>query len=150
MHQTLTPAQTDALLNDAYYGHLACHDGEELYLVPITFAYKNGTLYAYTQDGKKISMMRKNPKVCVQTERIGADGSWQSVIAWGTFSEIADRGEAHKACILLADEFAKWNTAEHPLISPLIREISRFDWEKNAPVVYKITVEKTTGRSQAA
>lgn len=150
MHQTLTPAETDALLDDAYYGHLACKNGEELYLVPVTFVRSGDALYAYTQDGKKVEMMRKDPKVCLQTERIAPDGGWKSVIVWGTFREITDRGEAQKACVLLADEFAKINTPEHPLVSPLIREISRFDWEKNAPVVYKIVIEKTTGRSQTA
>lgn len=150
MHTVLSPQQIEHLLEHSYYGHLACHDGEELYLVPITFAYKKGAFYAYTQDGKKIEMMKKNPRVCVQAEKIHPDGGWESVIAWGTFAELTDRKECQQACLMLADEFANYNTAEHPIVSPLIREISRFDWEKNAPVVYKITVERSTGRSQAA
>lgn len=148
MHTPLSPQQTEHLLENSYYGHLACHDGEELYLVPITFAYSKGTFFAYTQDGKKTAMMKKNPKVCVQVEKINGDGSWESVIAWGTFHELTDRKECQTACLLLADEFAKVNTPEHPIVSPLIREISQFDWEKNAPVVYSITVDRSTGRAQ--
>ncbi len=150
MHTDLTPPQIDELLSRHYYGHLACHDGDGLYLVPITFAYSNNTFYAYTQEGKKIEMMRKSPHVCVQAEEIHADGSWESVIAWGTYTEIEDRTEAQKASVLLADNFARFSSADHPMISPLIRDISKFDWENNAPVIYKISIEKVTGRAQKA
>lgn len=149
MHTDLSPSQTEEILSRHYYGHLACHNGDDLYLVPITYVYDSNALYAYTQEGKKIEMMRKNPKVCVQVEEIHPDGSWESVILWGTFQEIKERSEAQAACVMLADSFAIYDAKAHPMISPLIRDISSLDWEKNAPVVYKIIVETSSGRAQS-
>lgn len=148
MTATLTPQQIDDILRRHFYGHLACHNGDELYLVPITYAYAEGNLYAYTREGKKVDMLRNDPHCCVQVEELHRDGSWESVIVWGEFSELHDRADAQKAMVLLADTFARFDSAEHPMVSPLIRDISAVEWENNAPVMYKIMIEKSTGRSQ--
>ena len=43
-------------------GRLACH-ADKLYVVPITYAYKDGYIYCHSKDGMKIKMMNKNPQV---------------------------------------------------------------------------------------
>lgn len=151
MHTDLTQQQITDVLERACYGHLACHDGADLYVVPITFVCQDNALIAYTREGRKIGLMRQHPKVCVQTEEVHGDGSWESVILWGTFEEITDRKEAQQACIMLADQFARMtDPGRKPHVSPLIKDIASMDWEKNAPVLYKIAIERSSGRAQSA
>ncbi len=147
----LTPPQIDEMLKGAYYGHLGCHMDDQIYVVPITFVYKDNALLAYTTEGKKVELMRANPKVCVQTEKINKDGSWESVMMWGTFKQLDDANDRQQACMALAAQFANISSiGGEALVSPLIRDISNPDWEKIAPIVYKIDIEKMTGKSEKA
>ncbi len=60
--------------------------------MPVTYAYQEGTVYGHTADGLKVRMMRSNPDVCFEVDRIENLANWESVIARGTFEEL--RGEA--------------------------------------------------------
>lgn len=87
MHGTLTDPEMQALLSSEMFGHLGCTDGVKPYVVPMAFAYRDNVLYGQTMEGKKVEMMRKNPLVCFQVEKL-QDTEWKSVICWGTFEEM--------------------------------------------------------------
>jgi nitroimidazol reductase NimA-like FMN-containing flavoprotein (pyridoxamine 5'-phosphate oxidase superfamily) len=55
------------------------------------FAYADGHLYAFSMPGKKIDIMRANPRVSVAVEQRGQGREWKSVVADGRFEELADR-----------------------------------------------------------
>jgi len=61
----LTEKRMKEVLAMLEHGHIACHADGETYCVPIFYAYEGDYLYGHTYDGKKIDMMRKNPRVCV-------------------------------------------------------------------------------------
>lgn len=128
------------LLEKSRFGHLACHLKDDIYLVPITFAFENGFIYSHSREGKKIEMMRKSPKVCVQVEEVQDFFRWQSVIAWGQFEELKE------------DEAA---TAMRRLIQKVIdgeNAGSRSELEVDfvaqleSAIVYRIKIERITGR----
>src|SRR6476660_5184195 len=70
---------------------LGCHAGGETYVVPVIYAYRDGALVTVTQEGRKVEMLRENPRVCVEVDEYDADarGSWRSVIAYGNAAELA-------------------------------------------------------------
>src|SRR6478736_1706957 len=116
---------------------LGCHAGGEAYVVPVIYAYGDGAIVTVTQEGRKVSMLRENPRVCVEIDEYDADGrgSWRSVIAYGTAKELADE-EIEAALALLRERFARTSgrQAEPRPLSPGV-------------VVLKIGLEKVSGRA---
>ena len=87
----------EALVRRSFIGRIACCDhaagGGRPYLVPIAFAYDGGCLYAHSGPGRKLATMRANPLVTVEMDEATASDDWRSVVAEGTFEEIADPTE---------------------------------------------------------
>ena len=61
-------------------GRIGCYADNEIYVVPITYAYQDGFIYAHSKEGKKVQMMRQNPKVCFQVDAMENMTNWRSVI----------------------------------------------------------------------
>src|SRR5205807_10216109 len=79
------------------YGHLACCDGGEPYVVPIHYAYDKGYIYIYTTQGKKSEILSKSPRICLQIEEVMDNSDWTSVIVYGEAQELTDEAERAKA-----------------------------------------------------
>jgi nitroimidazol reductase NimA-like FMN-containing flavoprotein (pyridoxamine 5'-phosphate oxidase superfamily) len=89
----LASDRIEELLQRAFVGRIACcdHGGNgRPYLVPLSFGYDGTALYAHTGPGSKLRLMRANPLVMVEVDEATATDRWQSVVAEGTFEEIAD------------------------------------------------------------
>ncbi len=66
-------------------GHLALSVKNMPYVVPICYSYMNGKLYFnLNAPGKKIDALKQNPKICFVIDEWEEDGSWRSVIVYGT------------------------------------------------------------------
>ena len=89
----LSENQIEKLLASQFSGRLACSNDGIPYIVPIHYHYQEGNILAHSVEGKKILMMRKNPVVCFQVDRVIDVYNWESVIAWGRFEEILDMEE---------------------------------------------------------
>jgi nitroimidazol reductase NimA-like FMN-containing flavoprotein (pyridoxamine 5'-phosphate oxidase superfamily) len=98
----------DEFLRGQRIARLGCHAGGVTYVVPLIYAYEDGAVVAVTTEGRKTAMLRENPRVCVEVDEYDADGrgSWRSVIAHGTYEELA--GDAiEPALALLRERFAR-------------------------------------------
>ncbi|MDX1762330.1 MAG: pyridoxamine 5'-phosphate oxidase family protein, partial [Christiangramia sp.] len=82
--------QIEYLLYCHVVGRIGCYSDNEVYVVPITYAYEDGYIYGHTREGKKIDMMRKNPNVCFEVDVVDNMSNWRSVISWGKFEELKD------------------------------------------------------------
>jgi len=108
-------AEMEAILDAAPVCRLAMAEGTEPYVVPLCFAYvaEEDAIYFHSaKEGKKIGMLAKNPRCCVEVDI--ADGpipdespcSWEfrykSVICTGTATVLTDHGEKNRAlnCII--------------------------------------------------
>ena len=80
----------ETVLHHQIIGHIGSHANDTTYVVPISYAYEGGCIYAHSEEGMKINMMRQNPKVCFEVYRMENMGNWQCVIGWGNFEEITD------------------------------------------------------------
>jgi nitroimidazol reductase NimA-like FMN-containing flavoprotein (pyridoxamine 5'-phosphate oxidase superfamily) len=116
---------------------LGCHARDETYIVPLIYAYEDGAVVAVTTEGRKTAMLRENPRVCVEVDSYDVDGrgSWRSVIAYGTYEELAG-DEIEPALSLLRERFARaaGRTAEP-------RELA-----ENV-VILRIKLDEISGRS---
>ena len=150
MHHDLADGDIDELLHTQLYGHLGCTlpDGR-VYVVPITFVYRNGFVYSFSLSGQKISALRANPSACLQVEHFLSEGSWKSAIVWGTFEELSD-GEEMQAAKLL---FQRLEIEEGTALSPLYHKRSTAIFSETATalkdkeaIFYRIRVQRKTGK----
>lgn len=88
MYGDLSAHEIERVLSNAFVGRIGCHSDGQTYVVPTSYAYDGTSVYVYSREGMKMRMMRANPSVCFQVDRIEGLGAWQSVIAWGTFEEL--------------------------------------------------------------
>jgi uncharacterized protein len=98
----LSPEGIEALLRTAIVGRIACcghgqiGDGRP-YLVPLAYGYDGESVYAHSGPGRKLDLMRAEPRVTFEVDEAEASDRWRSVIAEGTFEEITDQGQRDTA-----------------------------------------------------
>jgi hypothetical protein len=108
----LSAAQSISLLEENITGRLGCTDGNEVYVVPVSYVYNNGLIVAHSQPGKKIEMMRKHPSVCLEVDTITDLCNWQSVIATGVYEELTEDQEKYEAMNTLVQHMMKMKVSE--------------------------------------
>ena len=92
----------EALLAGSIVGRIACNQpGERPYLVPLAYAYDGDSIYAVSGPGRKLDLMRSDPRVSFEVDRVEQSDRWQSVVAEATFEEIADADEVQLAIALV-------------------------------------------------
>lgn len=101
MITSLTPDQIEALLQAEIVGRIGCRLNDDVYVVPVSYAYDGRAVYAHTHEGMKIDAMRQHPQVCFEVDTWQQKGAWQSVIGWGRFEELTGEEERRKALDIL-------------------------------------------------
>jgi len=127
--------------------YLGMSDGEnQPYVLPFNFGYENDTIYFHSAgEGKKIDVLRKNPKVCVafstdhklfhRNEEVACSYGMQfrSIVAFGDIVFINDLDEKKK------------------VLNIIMRKYTGKNFEYNTPAVnnvavYKLKVTSIEGR----
>jgi hypothetical protein len=143
----LSPPQIEELLSSEFTGRIGCHAEGRTYVVPITYAYEGGCVYCHSAEGLKLRIMRKNPVVCFEVDRVQDMGNWKSVIATGRFEELSGR-DAIEAMDVLIKRFVVIERPDQPHPSYVFRESeaepSRADGREI--VIFRIRIDKKTGR----
>lgn len=143
---SLTHSQMEHVLQSQLVGRIACHAGEKLYVVPVSYVYHDGYIYAHSKEGLKIAIMRKNPGVCFQVDAVEDMTNWRSVIVWGTYEELHREKDQVNALRIIIDRFVPYTTSQS--VRPthgFSRAPEVIEKEKRA-VVYRIKVLEMTGR----
>jgi uncharacterized protein len=129
--------EVDAFLRAQRVARIGCRSNDEVYVVPVIYAYDGSSVVAVTTEGRKTSMLRANPRACVEVDEYDADGrgSWRSVIAQGVYEELTD-GEIPAALGLLRERFARaaGRTPEPRALGPGV-------------VVFRIRLTEVAGRA---
>jgi hypothetical protein len=133
----LSRSEIEDFLRGQRIARLGCHAGGVTYVVPLIYAYEDGAVVAVTTEGRKTAMLRENPRVCVEVDEYDADGkgSWRSVIAHGSYEEVAGQ-EIEPALALMRERFARTagRTAEPRQLGPEV-------------VVIRIKLDEVSGRA---
>lgn len=143
MIEILPDDEIEQLLVEHFVGRIGCHADGRTYVVPITYAYADGSIYGHSTEGLKLRMMRKNPNVCFQADAVEDVFNWRSVIAWGTYEEL--QGEAaERAMRTLVLRFVPTKT-----------QATTRSWAGSGPgvldnraTVYRIRLIERTGRCE--
>ena len=147
MFDTLSNKQIIDVVSNNVVGRLGCHANGKTYVVPISYAYDGDYIYARSFEGMKLTMMRENPKVCFQVDKMESMAGWESVIIWGTFEELTDPKEREKGLKILiarilpnvSSETVKY-TPEWPFPT---NDFARIDG-----TVFRIHIKEITGRCE--
>ncbi len=92
----------ETLLADSIVGRFACNQpGDRPYLVPLAYAYDGESIYAVSGPGRKLDLMRADPRVSFEVDRVEQSDRWQSVVAEGLFEEVTDPDEIQMAIALV-------------------------------------------------
>jgi len=137
MPRELSRGEIEEFLRGQRIARLGCHADGVTYVVPLIYAYEKGAIVAVTTEGRKTAMLRENPRVCAEVDEYDADGrgSWRSVIAHGTYEELAGE-EIEPALALMRERFARTagRTAAPRPLGPDV-------------VVLRISLDEVTGRA---
>ena len=133
------------LFNSQVLGRLGCCHNNQVYIVPVAYAFEDGTIYIYTKEGLKVDIMRQNPEVCFEVDKVHDMANWQSAIAWGKFEEL-EGDEANRALQLLTNKLVPLITSE--MFRPLyaLHRGPELVNSKMKMVVFKINVRRSTGK----
>ena len=85
----LATDEIESVLRRHHIGRLACIVDGEPYLVPITFAYRDGFIYCHTVPGQKLDALRADPRVAFEVDERWEADTWRSVIVRGVFEELS-------------------------------------------------------------
>ena len=138
----LSSADIIKFLEKGRFGHLACHVKDDIYIVPITYVFEDGYIYSHSRLGKKIEMMRRNPRICIQVEEVEDFFRWKSVIAWGQYEELKG-DKATIAMRRLIHKMAEKGTDSRR--SELEVDITA---QLESAIIFQIKVEKSSGRCE--
>lgn len=141
IHQ-LSREQCAEIVGRTSLGRLACAKDDQPYVVPIHYSYDadDRCLYTCSSEGQKVAWMRGNPKVCVEVDDIADKRHWTTVVIFGRYQEIgssdADAALRERAWRLLQQRAEWWLPAAAKMGAH----------EPHAMVVYRITIDRVTGR----
>jgi uncharacterized protein len=144
MSGELNNDQIDDLLRAQVIGRLGCTIAEKTYILPLTYVFDGHSIIGHTSEGMKIDMLRQNPKVCFQVDKIDNMMSWQSVIAWGIFEEL----QGYDARSAMQKLLARMSSLATDDINEPMHGLETHQLESGGikSVVYRISILEKTGR----
>ena len=141
----LSEMQISNILSSQVIGRLACTDGRQPYIVPVTYAYDGEYIYGQSNEGTKLDILRKNPLVCFEIDMMTDMRNWQSVILFGEFEELdaTDEEDARKRLFSRVYGLMTSSTI-HPFGHEVTENVD--DSTRVKHVMYRIKIQKMTGR----
>ncbi len=144
----LSDTQIQTVLHTQMVGRIGCHADGITYVVPISYAYDGEYIYCHTKEGKKISMMRKNARVCFQVDEMTDMANWKSVLLQGTFEELKKKEEINHAMHNLMNRYL-------PIISSVTTHLGNLwpfqndDYSDMEGIVFRIRITEQSGRFES-
>jgi nitroimidazol reductase NimA-like FMN-containing flavoprotein (pyridoxamine 5'-phosphate oxidase superfamily) len=141
----LTKDQVMNVLGSQVVGRMACCDQNQPYIVPVTYAIDGDYIYGQLNEGRKLNIIRQNPKVCFEVDMMTDMANWQSVLVFGEV-EILNEKDAEAARKILFGKVLTLMTSstlhshEHEVNSPLD------DDNRVKRYMYRIPLKECSGR----
>jgi len=134
----------EAILDSAEVCRIGLADGNEPYVVPVCFAYRDNAIYFHSAlVGKKMEMLVKNPRCCVEVDHSAGpirhenpctwEMRYQSVICTGTARVLAGYEEKREAMNAILRHYG---SPDHPFTEKELEKVS----------LVKISLDGMTGK----
>lgn len=138
-------AEIEQILRQEKVCRLALSHHDEPYLVPLSYGYADRTLYFHSAaEGKKIAILRANPRLCFEVERqievVGAPlpCNWgmrfETVVGTGQAEFIEDEAEKKAALGIIMAHYGAGDTDDLP--PEACRKVA----------VFKVRIESVSGK----
>jgi nitroimidazol reductase NimA-like FMN-containing flavoprotein (pyridoxamine 5'-phosphate oxidase superfamily) len=98
----LDPDEIEDVLYGGSVGRVACLADGQPYVVPLTYAYAGGDVYARAFPGRLVAAQRARPGACFEVDEREGPVSWRSVVAEAAYEELPEGAERRTALGLLA------------------------------------------------
>jgi len=143
----LNASQIDELLKKHFVGRIGCQDGDEVFIVPVSYAYDGKYIYVRSFEGKKIDMMRNNPNVCFEVDEVKDFINWRSVILWGVYQELFDERSRYDVMKSFNEKMLhiKIKASAHTQ-EALQSNIDNAHYSSTKAVIYRIIINERSGR----
>jgi nitroimidazol reductase NimA-like FMN-containing flavoprotein (pyridoxamine 5'-phosphate oxidase superfamily) len=123
-----------AILREGTLGRLGCIASSWPYVVPVNYFFDGKDIYIHTLPGKKLDALRANPRVCLQVDEVKDPYNWRSVVAYGTFEEVASEETQENILTKLYSRLPHMTPVESRLVAGA-----------KGTIVFRIKVEEITG-----
>ena len=134
----------ESIILKAKICRLGLADGDQPYVIPMSFGYRDNALYFHTgKKGKKMEILQKNNRVCfemeVDLEIVPADNPckwnmcYRSVVGYGRAVILEDPGEKRKGLDVIVTHYGG---------SPVVYDEKRV----NGLAVIKVAIDRMTGK----
>jgi uncharacterized protein len=139
------PQTIRKILEEAEICRIALADGNEPYLLPMNFGYKDNTIYFHSAtEGRKIDILKQNNKVCFQMDIEKELVTSESPCNWGMkYQSVIGFGKAH-----IIDDPPEKIKALNIIMSKYSHETS-FEYSDEAicnVIVIKVEIDNITGK----
>ncbi len=112
----------ESILNGAEVCRIALADGGEPYVVPVSFAYEDNAIYFHSAlQGKKIEMLTRNPRCCVEVDSSSGPIKGDNPCAWEMrYKSVICTGTARiltgyeEKCVAMNCILRHYGSPEHP------------------------------------
>jgi hypothetical protein len=140
----MTPEQIEQFLASEVIVRIGIAAEGRVYIVPMTCVYMEGAMYGFGHEGQKFRMMRANPDVGIEVEKLVDFATWQSVIADGVFEELKGAEAGRYAPVIGQTLMSRITDPED---RRRIEEIGKRSTEP--PIVYRVRLTTKSGRYEA-
>lgn len=117
--------ELEDIIRRARVCRIALSDGNEPYVVPMNFGYRDGVLYLHcAPEGKKIDILKQNDRVCFEMDIDGGPVPgetpcqwgmrYESVIGYGRAQFVEERAEKIKALGCIMEQYTQGPHAFSP------------------------------------
>lgn len=127
-------------------GRIGCSDGNNIYIVPVSYMAGEGCVYCNSMEGMKIEMMRRNQKVCFEVEDIKNYTNWRTVIAWGLYEEIKDEAEIRELRNYFSDQMLMMKASKTAMPPHATERSQDIKPHPTPSVFYRIRFTEFSGR----
>lgn len=141
----LSQSEIEKVLSNNLIGRIGCIDDQGIFIVPVTYVYRNGIVTCHSFEGRKLAAMRTNPDICFEIEAITDFKNWKCIIAQGRFEELVDVESIALARKELT-EIALSKKASISALPPSENPATRIQGYQGASIFYRIHLVKITGR----
>lgn len=145
MFGKLVNQEINQVLSENIFGRIGFTDNVNSYIIPISYAFHDNTIYCHTRQGTKLEVMRKNPSVCFEVEAISDMANWKTILCMGTFKEIENKEERSNALQHLVDRLLPIMSSETTHLFPNW-PFPPTDLNEVKGIVFKIEITSATGR----
>jgi nitroimidazol reductase NimA-like FMN-containing flavoprotein (pyridoxamine 5'-phosphate oxidase superfamily) len=137
-------ADIEQIIRKSLVCRLALAEENQPYIVPLSFGFKNGTLYFHSApEGKKIEILRKNDKVCFEFDLDHEVVTDQEACKWGMkYKSVIGFGKAY-----IVEDIHEKKQGLNAIIEHYSGSMYEYpEAAINKTLVIKVEIESLTGK----